>query len=91
MNDPFVMDQAQKWGQKLAANPNTAEERITSIYTKTLGREPTPEEMEQSKQFLQQQAAELGIDSAEATLTNAQVWADLCHVMFNLKEFIYVY
>ncbi len=91
MNDPFVMDQAQKWGQKLAANPNTAEERITSIYTKTLGREPTPEEMEQSKQFLQQQAAELGIDSAEATLTNAQVWADLCHVMFNVKEFIYVY
>ena len=89
-NDPFVIDQAKKWGQKLAANTSTVEERITLIYAKSLGRKPTPQEIEKSRQFLKQQSSDLGLGS-EAMLGNAQVWTDLCHVMFNLKEFIYVY
>ncbi|MEE2826968.1 MAG: DUF1553 domain-containing protein, partial [Planctomycetota bacterium] len=91
LNDPFVIDQAQKWGEKLITVKGTIPEKISSIYRTALGREPTEQELLQSKQFLQQQAKELGIDANEAILTNPQVWADFCHVMFNVKEFIYLY
>ncbi|MCH2182733.1 MAG: PSD1 and planctomycete cytochrome C domain-containing protein [Mariniblastus sp.] len=90
LNDPFVMDQAKKWGEKLAGTQGTLDEKISSIYRTTLGREPTEEELGQSRLFLQQQAKELGVGSDDA-LANAQVWADFCHVMFNVKEFIYLY
>ena len=91
MNDPFVVDQANKWGAKIAQSQTSLEERISLIYLTTLGREPTSEEIETTQQFLKTQGFELGLKSPEAILSNPQIWADLCHVMFNVKEFIYIY
>ncbi|MCH2179986.1 MAG: PSD1 and planctomycete cytochrome C domain-containing protein [Mariniblastus sp.] len=91
MNDPFVIDQANKWGAKIAQSNTSREERISLIYMTTVGREPTPEELENTQQFLAMQGSERGLKSPESLLNNPQIWADLCHVMFNVKEFIYIY
>ena len=91
MNDPFVIDQANKWGAKIAQSKTSREERISLIYMTTVGREPTPEELETTQQFLAIQGSERGLKSPESLLNSPQIWADLCHVMFNVKEFIYIY
>ena len=42
-----------------------------------------------AKEFLEQQAKELKIKPADVG-QNVEVWKDLCHVMMNVKEFIYL-
>ena len=81
MNDPFVVEQANRWAEKVVAQPNGAgEQRLTRMYVSALGRPPTAEERIEGLAFL----AELGgNDSVDA-------WAALCHVLFTLKEFVFL-
>ena len=52
---------------------------------------PVPEdhEIEDAIAFLDQQGRELGLDS-DAARKDQRVWADLCHVIMNVKEFIFI-
>jgi hypothetical protein len=54
-----------------------------------LGRPASPVELEQAQSFLLVQATELGVSDTELG-SNVELWRDLCHVVFNLKEFIYI-
>jgi hypothetical protein len=90
MNDPFVVEQARHWAERILAPPDLdARERIEQLYRAAFARGPTETEASAALAFLEQQAALLG-PPPEQGESNPRVWADLCHVMFNVKEFIFI-
>jgi mono/diheme cytochrome c family protein len=86
MNDPFVLQQAGKWAQRvLDEGESSVEGRIDSMYRSAFARPPTDEEQRDAIDFLQAQSLRHGTSSE-----NLRVWTDLCHVLMNVKEFIFV-
>jgi hypothetical protein len=81
MNDPFVADQARHWARRLLADKKAASEsRIRQMYLEAFSREPDARELAAALAFLRDQSQEYGS-------TDERAWADLAHVMFNVKEF----
>jgi hypothetical protein len=85
LNNPFVIQQAHQWSKRVLAEPNrTTAERIGIMYVAAFGRPPTEGELKDAQDFLTEQAKEYG------KADDLRAWADLCHVLFNVKEFIFV-
>jgi hypothetical protein len=82
MNDPFVHQQARLWGRQLAASEASLQKRVEGMYLSALGRPPCDAESSACRQFLAPRVH--GRDG------DIEAWADLAHVMFNLKEFIFL-
>ncbi len=59
------------------------------MYLTAFGRPPQEREISKALEFLAQQASTYGL-TAEQVRDSEKVWADLCHVIFNLKEFIFI-
>jgi cytochrome c553 len=79
LNDPFVLGQSRLWGERLlAAGPRSAEARVESLYRTAYGRAPTAEERDGALAFVAGHEGDAG------------TWGDLCHVLFNVKEFVFV-
>ena len=90
MNDPFVVGQAQLWARRVLADESAApEQRVQNIYLAAFSRPPTAVELSEALSFLDEQGGRLGVPAASGR-TNAEVWADFCHVMLNVKEFVFV-
>ena len=99
LNDPFVVDQAGVWADRLLVTTASIESRIETMFRAALGRLPDAAESER----FQGLAKELAIhhkkdyekettdkEPADPVLTNRDVWKDVAHAVFNLKEFIYI-
>jgi hypothetical protein len=90
LNNRFVVEQAEAWARRLAAadDPRRAgtdsEAVMDSIYETAFGRLPTGVERAAAQQFLAQATG------AERRADARSAYADLCHVLLNVKEFIYV-
>lgn len=91
MNDSFVLDMAKRWAERsLIESPAlTPERRIERLYLEAFTRPPTEAEGSEAVAFLQNQAKSSNL-GADAWPKHAQVWTDLCHVLFNVKEFVFV-
>jgi len=90
MNDPFVIAQAQRWASRVLSEKDALpEQRVREVYLDAFSRPPTASELTAALGFLDEQGAKLGIPATERR-ANEKVWADLCHVMLNVKEFIFV-
>ncbi len=89
MNDPFVVEQAGKWAAELIKQDQSREQRIEQIYLTALGRPPAAWELEKANGFIDQQAVTYEI-SPENISNDVRLWQDFCHVMFNVKEFIFL-
>lgn len=89
MNDPFVVGQADVWSKRLLESEPDFEKRIVQMYLEAFSRPPTGQELEDATEFVKIQATEMKIDEVAAK-NNPEIWKDLCHVMFNVKEFIYL-
>jgi len=89
MNDPFVVQQMEIWAKRLLAQESTAEQRIKQMYEAAFSRPPSDEELKNAVAFLDQQGRELGL-APDAARNDQRVWADLCHVIVNVKEFIFI-
>jgi hypothetical protein len=90
MNDPFVAEQAKRWAQRVLAEEGvTAEQRVRSLYLTAFSRPPSDAETQQALAFLRDQGAAYGLDVSHA-MTDERPWTDLCHVLFNVKEFIFL-
>jgi hypothetical protein len=88
MNDPFVAEQAKAWAGKLLSDSDaSAEARIRRMYLQAFSREPTSEELSAALSFLEHQARENNLTEPG---NDERVWADLAHVLFNVKEFVLV-
>jgi hypothetical protein len=63
--------------------------RIEKLYWLSFGRSPEAEEIQQATTFLESQGNALGLNS-DAALQDLRPWQDLCHVIWNVKEFTYL-
>jgi uncharacterized protein DUF1553 len=91
MNDPFVLDMAKRWAERsLKERPDLSPEtRIEQLYLEAFTRAPTDAERDEALSFLAEQSRSLSL-SADAWPKHPQIWSDLCHVLFNVKEFVFV-
>ncbi len=90
MNDPFVLEQSRKWADRVIAEGDVAvERRIERMYEDALGRPPSTDEVAAALEFLAAQGAEYRLD-AEASRRDPRVLADFGHVLWNVKEFVYL-
>jgi hypothetical protein len=85
MNDPLVLEQAKRFADQVLKEESETESRIRAIWMKALSRNPKDSELKNSIAFLQRQAKQLEVEA-----DSPKVWHDLCHVVFNLKEYIYL-
>lgn len=83
MNDPFVIGQAKAWVHRL--KPANTGERITQMYELAFCSPPSDAELADGTAFVREQAALYRKPESDET-----VWADYAHVLFNVKEFIYL-
>ena len=86
MNSPFVVAEAKRWAERALAEPAaTPSERIDRLYLAAFSRQPTEAERTSALSFLAEQATRYGSQADDP-----RAWADLCHVLLNVKEFIFV-
>jgi hypothetical protein len=104
MNGPFVHEQGKALAARLARESLDTAKQIELLYRRTLGRAPRPEELRLATEFLDAQTATVrdrlrarlpvGIDPAAlpptADVARARALADLCVVLFNTHEFVYL-
>ena len=89
MNDPFVYEEAKRFAERLLAETENTESRIQRLYWLSFGRAPDAQEVTNAISFLESQGAELGLATEKAD-QDIRVWHDLCHVIWNVKEFTYL-
>jgi hypothetical protein len=87
MNDPFVLEQAERWARRLLEVEEDAESRIGRMFLRAIGRPPTEAELARCLKFVSQDVSQVGGEKQD----ELEVWRDLAHVLFNLKEFVFVY
>ena len=98
LNDPLVLDQAKKWGARVAARRGPVSLRVAEMFQAALGRAPTPAErtllLEELRGLgLPEGAGPTGLNDAQAQTPSPaelEAWQDLAHSLFCLKEFLYV-
>lgn len=89
MNDPFVAQQAELWAKRtLSEVSGSAETRINSLYESGFARPATEQEIQDGIKFLKTQAE--SYEGGTNWETDLRVWKDLCHVLFNVKEFVFL-
>ena len=91
LNDPFVALQSQLWANELVTmhDLDTAE-RIQYIYRKALSRDASAEDVADGLEYLESEARRRMLEPAVVP-TDAELWAAYCHVVINLKEFLYLF
>jgi hypothetical protein len=90
LNDPFVLQQASVWADRLVATPAaTVSARIEQMFRTALSRPPRAEEREAFTQAVAELATLHGI-APERVLASTEVWKDVAHTLFNLTEFVYI-
>ena len=85
MNNPFVIQQAGLWANRILSERDlTPTQRIKGMYLSAFSREPSEVEIADALGFVDEQAKEYGKKD------DPRAWTDLCHVMMNAKEFIFI-
>jgi cytochrome c553 len=97
MNNPFVIQQAGLWSSRTLedlqandgrpsaeSNNDLTRQRIRRLYETAFSRLPTDDEFTATLGFLTEQGKEYNGPNDPRT------WADLCHVLLNVKEFVFV-
>lgn len=104
MNSPFVHSQAKALATTLTKESRESEKQLNSLYRRAVGRLPNATERDLALAFLKDQTETIrerlkavqpiGIDAADvpegADVAQVRALADLCVVIFNTHEFVYV-
>jgi cytochrome c553 len=86
LNDPFVHGQAQLWARRVLAHPGSPRDRIVRMYESAFARSPTEAELTACLAFLGRSRP----GGPAASPGDPGAWTDLAHVLFNVKEFIFL-
>ena len=78
MNDPFVIEQANNWAEKIVHSERDTDVRITLAFEMAYARPPSPAQLQRSREFVDEHS------------DKEKVWGDFCHVLINMKPFIYL-
>jgi hypothetical protein len=86
MNDPFIVQQSERWAGRALAEPGkTFEQRVDALYQAAFSRSPSDAELRHAMAFLKEQKGRYGCE-----IDDPKTWTDLCHVLINVKEFIFI-
>ena len=83
LNNEFALRQASAYAKRVAGLADSDEGRVRAAYAIALSREPRQSEMDANLEFLQRQREYHQGDALKAL-------TDLCDVILNLNEFLYV-
>ncbi|QXD23096.1 PSD1 and planctomycete cytochrome C domain-containing protein [Opitutia bacterium ISCC 51] len=86
MNAPFVHEQAEAWAKRITTSDLSIDDRIQQLHITAFSRPATEKEITWANQVLQSIAGDYKTDP-----NDLRVWTDLCHLMFNRKDFIYLF
>jgi hypothetical protein len=90
LNDPFVVQQAEVWSQRVVARPDESiGKRVDAMFQTALGRRPTDDE----RARFELAAVELGKlhgVAPDEVLASPAVWREIAHCIFNLQEFLFI-
>lgn len=90
LNDPFVLDQAATWaGRLIERGSNTVDTRLDRMFLQALSRHATGPERERFRALVAKLATESNI-AGDDILRSRDLWKDVAHAFFNLKEFLYL-
>jgi hypothetical protein len=85
MNNPFILQEARVAADRVLTEEHPSpESRIVRLYKLAYTRPPTDAELAAATGFLKSQGQEYSGPNDPRT------WADLCHVLFNAKEFLFI-
>lgn len=82
LNDPFILDTARRWSERLDAKASD-EAKVNTLFLQALGRPANAKEQAAAARYLTE------LKSAPSA-NPKQVWTDLAQSILNLKEFLYV-
>ncbi len=90
LNDPFVHAMAEHWARQVVVEPgDDIAGRCSRMFERALGR-PASERETERLVALVRRIARLRNVGESGTMDSVEVWKDLAHAIFNLKEFAYV-
>ena len=90
LNDPFIIQQAKRWADQIVHTANlSTEERIDLVHQIALSRPATEKEIELSKHMLNYFSESAPTKDGQSAQSR-EAWQNLCHLMFNRKEFIFI-
>ncbi len=90
MNNEFVHQQSSVWAARLLKEaPAGGDSVLRTAFRQALSRNPTQEELDSFREFSQLVAADRKLPE-ENVLQNAEVLAEVCHVLLNQKEFLFL-
>ena len=84
MNDPFVVEQSNAWAARVLLDSKATDtQRIEQLYLAAFARKPSETEISNAIGFVNAQ----GVKTPES---QREAWSHLCHVLFNVKEFVFI-
>jgi hypothetical protein len=84
LNNPLVVQLSEHWAGSLVNDDYLyPEERVRAMFIQALGRNPNDNELQRWTK------AVISFSRSNELMTDKTAWAELAHVLFNLKEFIY--
>jgi hypothetical protein len=90
MNNEFVHQQSSVWAARLLKEvPTGSDDVLRTAFRQALSRIPTQEELNAFQEFSKAMAAERNLP-LENCLTNPDVLTEVCHVLLNQKEFLFL-
>ncbi|MDE0938846.1 MAG: PSD1 and planctomycete cytochrome C domain-containing protein [Pirellulales bacterium] len=90
LNDPFIIQEANRWADQLVhADKLSTEQRINLVHRIAFSRPATEKEIDLSKHMLNY-FQEPSLDEDQQASPSQQAWQNLCHLMLNRKEFIFI-
>ena len=89
MNNPQVREASRRFAARLqpVAQSKSLEDAVKLGYLTAVSREPSPDELSNTAEFLRQQATSYSATDPNAGLSRSLI--DFCQVLFCLNEFIY--
>jgi hypothetical protein len=91
LNNAFVHEQARVWAARSLreAKGISLDQRAERLFFEALGRRPLSHETQTLVAFVQEQADAYQIPH-DAQTSDHRLWTDVCHVLLNTKEFLYL-
>jgi hypothetical protein len=91
MNDEFVREQAARFAARVTRESgDDLRSQVERAMWIALSGPPTEERVDQAAAFLAAQTARLAAEGQSVSDARRNALADLCHVLMNLSEFVYV-
>ena len=91
MNDPFIIEQSHVWAARIATSSgDTLAQRVHKLHLAAFGRPADESELRQVETIVAELAAELNLNNTSA-INDVRVWTEICHLMINRKEFVFVF